>query len=160
MTVVSKAAGGISAISCLYDIHKTALIYSKNAYQKKSADTYISCSLGNQKADRLSYRDAKNKNWMLKNNFFAGIRSIASGIGGYLRGFSEGIVRHAPALGLSALAIGVSESKKAPSKTALKWLNKNAKNIANGSAIALAIYTVYDFMRNSTGLFQKTDYLK
>ena len=145
MTLISKTAGGLAAISCIYDIHKTALIYSKNAYQKASSDSYISCSIGNQKSDTLSYRDAKNKNWMLKNNFFANIKSAFSGIAGYIKGVGEGIVRHAPSLGLSALAVG---------------LNKNHKTAANVSAIALAAYTAYDFVRNSTGLFQKTDYLK
>ena len=42
MTVISKIAGGLGLFSNLRDIHKTAVIYSDQEYQKVAADTYIS----------------------------------------------------------------------------------------------------------------------
>lgn len=143
MTAISKVAAGLSLVSCITDIHKTAKIYSNKAYQKASSDAYISSSVGNQKANKISYKDAQRKNWLMKNNFFLGTKETFAKITGYLKGFGEGCVRYLPNLALSGIALGV----------------KNA-TIANISAVCLAGLEAYDFIKNSTSLFQRTDYLE
>ncbi len=143
MTIISKTAGGASLLSNLIDIHKTAVLYSNNEYAKSSADSFISCALGSQKANRISVKDADRKNWLLQNNFLGGIQSTFGKIGGYIHGLARGIITYAPKIALSVSALFVKNKK-----------------IANISAVGLAGLEAYDFVKNSTGLTQRTDYLK
>ena len=143
MTVVSKIAGGAGLISSINDIHKTAMIYAKQEHDINQGDVLVQTSIGAQKANRLSHRDAARKNWLEQNNFFAGIKENFAAVKGYLKGFGQGILRHLPEITLSSVAL------------ALK--NKTAANI---TAIGLGIVTLYDFIVNSTSIFEKTDYLK
>lgn len=143
MTIVSKTAGAAGLISCLRDIHKTAVLYSNQGYAKASSDAFISCALGSQKANRVSVRDAERKNWLLKNNFLGGIKETFGRAGGYLRGLAQGVAGYIPNILLSLGAV----------------CSKN-KTIANISAIGLAGVELFDFIKNSTGIFERTDYLK
>lgn len=144
MTIISKIAGVASVASCLHDVHKTALIYSNNSYAKVSADNMISNSIGNQKADRISFKDAQRKNWLAKNNFVASWNEGFAKIKGYVSGVMDAGVRYIPNFILSAIAIGCGKSKK----------------IANIAAAALGLFEVFDFINNSTNANQRTDYLK
>ncbi len=143
MTLISKTAGTLSLISCVKDIHETAVIYSNNAYAKASSDLYISRAVSNQKTDRLSPKDADRKNWLLKTQFFQGAAETLGRIGGYLKGVGTGILRYAPNAALIAGSM----------------LFKN-KKLANASCVGLAIIEIYDFIKNSTGIFRRNDYLK
>ncbi len=143
MTIISKVAGGLSLFSCLNDAHKTGLLYANNEYAKVSGDTYISNAIGTQKADKISYKDAQRKNWLLKNNFFGGIKEGFAKVKGYFAGFGNSLVRYIPNICLSAVALKV----KNPIVSAI-------------STIGLAGLEFYDFIRNSTSIFQRTDYLK
>ena len=143
MTIISKAAGGLSLFSCLRDIHKTALIYSNEEHAKCSSDSFISNAIGTQKANRISYKDAERKNWLLKENFIGRIKEPFARVGGYLKGIGRGIITYLPNFVLSGFALA----------------SKN-KKIANISAIGLGIVEAWDFIKNSTNIFQRTDYLK
>lgn len=144
MTLISKAAGVLSLVSCITDVHKTAMIYSNNEYAKASSDTFISNSLGTQKADKISHKDAQRKNWLLRNNFLGGPTEAVARVKGYLKGFGQGVIRYLPNFILSAAAICVTKHK----------------SVANLSAIGLACVEIFDFIKNSTNLFQRTDYLE
>ena len=143
MTIPSKIAGGLSLASCIVDIHKTAVINANNAYAKASSDTFVSCAVGTQKTNRLSYKDAERKNWLLKNNFFGGINETLARIGGYFKGLGRGVIRYLPNFILAGLAM----------------IPKN-KTIANISAIGLGALEAFDFVKNATSITQRTDYLK
>ena len=143
MTFPSKIAGGLSLVSCITDIHKTALINSNNAYAKASSNTLISCSLGTQKANRVSYKDAQRKNWLLKSNFMAGLNETGAKIGGYFKGVGQGIINYLPNFVLTTFAL----------------FSKN-KTIGNLSAIGLGIVELLDFIKNTTSITQRTDYLE
>ncbi len=143
MTTVSKLAGGVSLLSCLTDMHRTGMIYANNEYARASGDSFISCAIGTQKADRVSYKDARRKNWLLKNNFLGGITEFTARIRGYFKGLAESATRYIPNFALSAVAICVK-----------------SKVMSNLSAVGLAIVEIYDFIRNSSGIFQRTDYLE
>ena len=143
MTVVSKIAGSAGLLSSINDIHKTAMIYAKREYGLNQGDVIVQNSIGAQKANRLSYRDASRKNWLEQNNFFAGVKERFAAAKGYCKGLGRGIIGHLPEITLSSLALAIK--------------NKTAANI---TAIGLGILTVYDFIVNSTRIFEKTDYLK
>lgn len=143
MTIVSKAAGAAGLISCISDIHKTAVLYSNNKYAKATSDAYISCALGTQKANHISVRDAERKNWLLEKGFFVGIKGTMGRIGGYFHGLANGVVNYLPNIALSLGSICA----------------KN-KTVASLSAIGLAGVELYKFIKDATGIFERTDYLK
>lgn len=145
MTIPSKAVGALSLISCIRDIHGTSMIMSRQACQKATSDTFISNSIGCQKTNELSYKDAKRKNWLSQHNFFLAPNEVFASIGGYLKGVGEGIVRYLPNLALAALSI---------------IPGKNHKTLANISAAALAGLEIGDFIVNGTNATERTDYLK
>lgn len=144
MTVPSKIAGGLSLVSSIIDIHKTAVIYSNQEYAKSASDTFVAQSIGAQKTNRLSYKDANRKNWLQKQNFTNGISETWGRVKGYFKGIAQGVVRYLPNF---ALALGAIIPKK-------------HKVIANLSAIGLAGLEIFDFIKNSTNIFQRNDYLK
>ncbi len=143
MTIISKLAGGLSLVSCLTDAHKTGLIYANNEFAKVSGDVFIANSLGSQKAEKVSEKDAQRKNWLFRNNFFGGIRENIARVRGYLGGFGTSIVRYMPNFVLSAVALFTKSSV-----------------FSGFSTIGLAAIELYDFIRNSTSIFQRTDYLE
>ncbi len=144
MPAVPKIAGSISILASLNDIHKTAMIYSRQEYNKAMGDKVVACSIGNQKADFLSFKDAQRKNWTDKNHFFAGISETFGAIKGYCKGAAEGIIRYSPKLALAALAI-IPKTK--------------AKTLSYISTVALMGVEIWDFLRNGTGLFERDNYL-
>ena len=143
MTIISKAAGGLSLVSCIRDIHKTAMSYSTGYAADMQSDSFIQTAIGASKQNGMSARDAQRKNWVLKNNFLATPYEIAGSVKGYAKGFFEGSRKYLPNFILSTMAIFV----------------KN-KRLANISAAALAGIEIIDFFRNSTRFGHRTDYLK
>lgn len=144
MTIISKTAGVLSLASCIHDIHKTALISSRNAYAKAASDAVITSSLGNQKADKVSYKDAQRKNWLAQNNFTAPYKEFFARVGGYIMGAAKASVRYIPNFALAAVAL----------------CTKKYKGIANAAAVGLGLIEGIDFIKNSTNINQRTDYLK
>ena len=136
MTIISKLAGGLGLFSNLRDIHKTAVVYSNQEYQKVAADTFIASSINAQKTDRMSPRDAERKTWFGAHNFLGNIKEPIAKTTGYIKGFAQGVITRAPSVALSALALCI----------------KN-KTLANISAIGLAVVEVFDFLKYSTSLF-------
>ena len=109
MTAISKLAGIGGLASCLLDIHKTAMVYSKNEHAKTSANSFVSASLGCQKANDISHRDAKVKNWIFAHNDqFSVIPRVFASVKGYLGGVLHGIIRHFPTLIFAIPAIFVA----------------------------------------------------
>ena len=162
MPVIPKAAGITSVISSLYDIHKTALIYSQKEYNKVAGNSVIACSIGNQKANHISYKDAQRKNWTNQNNFFIGIKEAFASVKGYIKGAFDGFIRYIPKLGLAALAIIPSGSKAVANGTKENILKTalHSKKLPYIATMALAGIEIWDYLKNGTGLFERTNYLE
>ena len=143
MTIVSKGAAGLSLFSCFRDIHKTALIHSKNAYAQTMGDTFVADSVGGQKTNYVSHRGTERKNWFVRSNFFNSSKETFAKIGGYVSGFAQGLARYLPNITLSSVAMCA----------------KN-KYIANIAAVLLGGVELFGFIKNSTNLTERTDYLK
>ena len=144
MPIVPKIAGAASLITAINDIHKTGVIYSKQEKNKTMGNNVLSSSIGNQKADYVSFKDAKRKNWTENRMFFSGIKEDFASAKGYLKGSKEGTLRYIPKLLFIAGAI---------------IPNVKGKTISYLSTAALAVYEIWDYLRNGTGLFEKNDYL-
>ena len=160
MTLISKTAGTLSLISCVHDIHKTALIYSNNEYAKTAANTLVSTSVNNQKADNISYKDAQRKNWLTQQNYFASIKEGFARIKGYVKGVFKTSLRYIPNFALAAVAILAGKNCKAVQKAAdAAKATKIAEAIANIAAVGLGIVEGADFIQNTLGANQRDDYL-
>ena len=61
MSFLSKTAGTLSLGSALYDIHKTAVVYSNQELAKTQANLVVSNSINSQRSDTFSYKDAARK---------------------------------------------------------------------------------------------------
>lgn len=146
MTIPSKIAGGLSLVSCITDIHKTAVIYANKGYAQAGSDSFISNSVGSQKSDNVSYKDTNRKNWLYQHDFGCGFFEVTGRIGGYLKGVAQGVLRYLPNFALSGLALFTNNTK-------------GGKTVGNLSAIGLAGLEIYDFIKNSTNIFQRKDYL-
>ena len=160
MTLISKSAGALSLISCVHDIHKTALIYSNNEYAKIAANNMISTSVNNQKADYVSYKDTQRKNWLTQNNYFASIKEGFARVKGYIKGVFKSSVRYIPNFALAAVALLVSKNSKFVTKAADQAkATKTAETIANIAAVGLGVIESVDFVKNTLGVNQRDDYL-
>ena len=143
MSFLSKTAGTLSLGSALYDIHKTAVVYSNQELAKTQANLVVSNSINSQRSDTFSYKDKEKKNWINKRK----ILSSPSEVFGKIKGYFKGVIKTAPryfpnfVLGIAAL------STKSPL-------------ISKISTIGLALVEGYDFVVNSLGIFQKNDHLK
>ena len=161
MTVLSKIAGGLSLVSCLYDTHKTAKIKSNQGYIKASSNAVIENSINNQKIDKMSYKDAERKNWISQHNFGIYFKELGGMIGGYCSGALSSLARYTPNIILSAIAIfSGSKLKNITEATELAKATKTHKAIAGMATIGLAAVELLDFIKNSTSFGQRTDYLK
>lgn len=144
MTLISKTTGILSAASSLYDIHKTALIYSKNKYAKVSANSTIENSVGYQKANQISYKDTQRKKWLAQGNFTTPFKEAWAKVSGYVSGAAKTSVRYIPNFLLASIAI---------------FTNKNHPKLANIAAVGLGIVEAIDFCMNSLKTNQRDDYL-
>lgn len=161
MTVISKTAGVVSLMSCFHDIHKTALISSRNAYAKAASDAVITSSLGNQKAEKVSYKDAQRKNWLAQNNFTAPYKEFFARVGGYIVGAAKASVRYIPNFALAAVALLAGKNCKIVQNASdVAKATKNVERIANAAAVGLGVIELFDFVKNATNINQRTDYLK
>lgn len=143
MTFLSKTTGVLSIASCVHDIHKTALINSKNQYAKTSANSVIENSVGYQKANRVSYKDTQRKNWLTQGNFFAPIKETWARVSGYISGFTKASIRYIPNFALASAAL----------------FTKKHPKLANLAAVGLGLFEAYDFVMNSLKTNQRDDYL-
>ena len=144
MPIIPKIAGATSLISSLDDINKTALIYSKQEKNKAVGNNILSCSIANQKADYVSFKDAQRKNWFAQRCLFININEIAGAVKGYFKGAVYAIDRYLPKIALSLMAIIPKEK---------------GKKLSYISTVALAGVELWDFLKNGTGMLEKSDYL-
>lgn len=144
MTTLSKTAGILSIISSIRDIHATGLIYSKNERAKATSDSFVSTAIGNEKANYISKKDTDRKNFLMRNNFFIGLKEAWGSVKGYFKGAGRALLRYLPKFILAAAAI----------------IPKKHKTVANVAAIGLAGLEAADYINNGTSTTERKDYIK
>lgn len=142
MSILSKTAGGLSMGAALVDIHKTAMKYSNQELAKTSANIVISNSIGAQKSDTFSYKDAVRKNWLSEKNLLATQKEFMGRIKGYFKGVLKTAPRYIPNFVLGIIG-----------------LTTKSKTIGKLSAIGLAAVEIYDYIMHATNITQRTDNL-
>ena len=160
MPLIPKVAGTASLLSTIKDIHKTAMIYSTREYNKASGNETLAISIGNQKADYVSFKDAQRKNWVNENQYFTGLPQAYASVKGYFKGAVQGITRYLPKFVLSALAIIPKSNPTMGSNKIVNAIKNSGKTVSYASAILLAGYEIFDFLKNGTELFERRNYLE
>ncbi len=143
MTIISKATAGLSIGSCIYDMHKCGVVGANRNYAKASADTFISNELNAMRTDDLSFKDSQIKNWFVRNNPFQPVSETVGRIKGYVNGFVTAGMKYIPNLIVGSVAM----------------FSKH-KGLANVAAGVLAVMEGWNFIKNTTGVKQRNDYLK
>lgn len=144
MTLISKTTAIASLVSCVRDIHNVGKIYSNNNRAKSSSDTFLSGVIASTKANNISLKDTERKNWFMMNNPFVSIAETIGSIAGYLKGIGIGALRYIPNIILAIPALLVKKHPK----------------VANLAALGLGIVEAADFIRNTFGIGERSDYLK
>ena len=144
MTLISKTTAIASLVSCVRDIHNVGKIYSNNNRAKSSSDTFLSGVIASTKANNISLKDTERKNWFMMNNPFVSISETIGSITGYFKGVAAASARYIPNF---MLAIPALFCKRFP-------------KVANLAALGLGIVEAADFIRNTFGIGERSDYLK
>ena len=143
MTLISKTTGALGLSSCIYDMHKSGVIASNRNYAKVSANSYLSNEVKSMKMDYCSFKDAQIKNWSARNNIFQPVKEFTARVTGYIGGFFTAGIRYIPNIALAAIALCCNKSK----------------GIANAAAGALAVLEGWNFIKNTSGINKRSDYL-
>lgn len=143
LNIASKAAAVMATGASLYDIHTLAKREANIKRERNYADDFIAQQIG---ASKLNYPSAKHdsmKQWIMDFKYPYQLSELGDTITGYVSGALKGICHNAATLGFSTLAFF---AKKPGFKKA--------------GVIGLGLSVAWDFIRNSTNLFERTDYLR
>lgn len=149
--IAATAAAAMAGSACLYDVHKQGVRSATLTREKNYADDFIAQEIGSSKLNYPSAKHAAIKNWMLNFKFPHKFSEIVNTVGGYFKGAVKGIANNFAPLACSALTIFLGANKKIASKH---------PNLQKYALFATGITTAWDFIKNGTNLFERTDYLK
>ncbi len=143
LNVASKAAALMASGASLYDIHSLAKREANIKRESNYADDFIAQNIG---ASKLNYPSAKHngmKQWIMDFQYPLQLSEVWNLASGYVVGAAKGICHNFATLGFSALAFFAKKD-----------------GMKKFGVIGLGLSVAWDFIKNSTNLFEKTDYLR
>ncbi len=143
LNVASKAASALAVAATAYDVHTLGVREAKIKRESNYADDFIAQQIGASKLNYPSQKHNVMKQWILDFQYPLQISEIWDAASGYVTGALKGIGYNIATLGFSALAF-----------FGKKGISKKAGLFGLGISLAL------DFIKNSTNIFERTDYLR
>lgn len=143
LNVASKAAALMATGASVYDIHSIAKREANIKRESNYADDFIAQNIG---ASKLNYPGAKHndiKQWIMDFQYPLQLSEVWNTVSGYTVGAIKGICYNFATLGFSALTFFAKKD-----------------GMKKFGAIGLGLSVAWDFIKNSTNLFEKTDYLR
>lgn len=143
LNVASKAAALMATGASLYDIHSLGKRKANIKRESNYADDFIAQNIG---ASKLNYPGAKHnamKQWIMDFQYPLQLSEVWNTVSGYVTGAFKGVCYNAATLGFSALAFFAKKD-----------------GMKKFGVIGLGLSVAWDFIKNSTNLFEKTDYLR
>lgn len=143
LNIASKTAALLASGTSLYDIHTLGVREANIKRESNYADDFIAQNIGASKLNYPSMKHGNMKDWIMSFSYPLQISEVWNTVSGYVSGALKGIVHNAATLGFSALAFFAKKDgwKKA-------------------GVIGLGLSVAWDFIKNSTNLFERTDYLR
>lgn len=143
LNIASKTAALLATGASLYDIHKLGVRKANIKRESNYADDFIAQNLGSSKLNYPSEKHNAMKNWIMSFQYPLQLSEVWNTISGYVSGAIDGIGHNLATLGFSALSFFAK-------KDGLKKVG----------VLGLGISVAWDFIKNSTNLFERTDYLR
>ena len=143
LNIASKTAATLATGASLYDIHKLGVREANIKREKNYADDFIADQIGSSKLNYPSEKHNAMKKWLMNFKYPLQVSEIWNTATGYLKGVAKGIGYNIATLGFSALAF---------------FAKKDGTRKAG--IIGLGLSVAWDFIKNSTNIFERKDYLK
>ncbi len=143
LNIASKSAALLAASTSLYDAHKLGVREANIKRESNYADDFIAQNIG---ASKLNYPSEKHnvmKQWIMDFQYPLQLSEVWNTVSGYVTGALKGVLLNAGTLAFSALAF---------------FAKKDGWKKAGVAGLGLSV--AWDFLTNSTNLFEKTDYLR
>ena len=145
LNIAAKSAAVMAATASLYDVNANGVRVAKNKSSKNYADDFIAQQIGASKLNYPSEKAATIKNWMLDFKFPYKVSEFVDSLTGYTEGAIKAIGHNFATLGFSALAF-FSGSKH--------------PRLQKAGLFGLGISVAWDFLKNCTNAFERTDWLR
>ena len=143
LNIASKSSALLATGASLYDIHKLGVREANIKREKNYADDFIAEQIGSSKLNYPSEKHNAMKKWLMNFKYPLQISEVWNTVSGYVTGAVKGIGYNLPTLGFSALAFFAK--KDCTRKLGI---------------IGLGLSVAWDFIKNSTNIFEKKDYLR
>ena len=143
LNIASKTAALLASGTSLYDIHTLGAREANIKRESNYADDFIAQSIGASKLNYPSQKHNKMKQWILEFHYPLQMSEIWNTVTGYVTGAAKGVAHNALTLGFSALAFFAKRD-----------------GLKKVGVFGLGLSVAWDFIKNSTNLFERTDYLR
>ena len=143
LNFATKTASILATGTSLYDIHKLGVQSANIKRESNYADDFIAQTIGASKLNYPSEKHNKMKEWILSFKYPLQDSEVFNTVSGYIQGAIKGIGYNLGTLGFSALAFFAKKD-----------------SFKKVGIIGLGLSVAWDFIKNSTNLFEKTDYLR
>lgn len=142
INIAAKAGAIMAAGASLYDVNQQGVRKANIKREKNYADDFIAQQIGASKLNYPSEKHSGMKNWIQSFKYPYQVSELWDTVSGYVQGALKGVALNAATLGFSGLA----------------FFGK--KGLQKVGIIGLGLSVAWDFIKNSTNLFEKTDYLR
>ncbi len=143
LNIASKTAAILASGTSLYDIHTLGVREANIKRESNYANDFIAQNLGASKLNYPSEKHNAMKQWIMDFKYPLQLSEIWNTVSGYVVGAAKGVVHNFATLGFSAVALFAKKDG---------W--------KKFGVIGLGLSVAWDFIKNSTNLFERTDYLR
>ena len=143
LNIASKSSALLATGASLYDAHTLGKREASIKREGNYADDFIAQQLGASKLNYPSEKHNAMKEWILNFKYPLQLSEVWDSVSGYVSGALKGVWYNIATLGFSALTL---------------FGNKDCYKKVG--IIGLGLSVAWDFIKNSTNLFERTDYLR
>lgn len=143
LNVATKTAAVLATAATAYDVHTLGTRQAKIKRESNYADDFIAQQIGASKLNYPSEKHSAMKDWIMDFKYPLQISEVANTVTGYVTGAIKGIGYNFATLGFSALTF---------------FAKSNA--VKKIGLFGLGLSVAWDFIKNSTNIFERTDYLR
>ena len=143
LNIASKTAALLATGASLYDVHTLGKREANIKRESNYADDFIAQQLGASKLNYPSEKHNSMKEWILNFTYPLQLSEIWDTVSGYVSGALKGVWYNIATLGFSALAF---------------FAKKDGMRKVGIAGLGLSV--AWDFIKNSTNIFERTDYLR
>ena len=143
LNVATKAAAVLATAATAYDVHTLGARQAKIKRESNYADDFIAQQVGASKLNYPSEKHSAMKDWIMDFKYPLQMSEVINTVIGYITGAAKGIGHNLATLGFSALTFFAKSD-----------------GLKKAGLFGLGLSVAWDFIKNSTNIFERTDYLR